>query len=180
MFRGLGIDSSGFAEWLGPRLGDLRFSAVRQQEMPTRKAELNALLNLRRKVLDASEALSGIYPGTSAVLHLELFRAGNLSCTLDRDLAQGLQYLSVLLSIVEKKFKEQAGLKRGPRDKGNRDTLLSDMTTELLRLGIPKRTLARKLAAEILVKCGIAIPSPDGRATQRAQKKGTLIRAARR
>lgn len=181
VLRGFDIDSSAFAAWLAPRVGNLRFSAEMQKQLPTRVEEMKALRALRVKALDASDALSAVFPGTSAALHYELFKAGGpWSTTLDRDLAQGLRHLCVFLSIVESKFEEQARLRRGPRTKATRDILLSDVADELFRRGVPKRALARKLAAEILTKCGVDVPSPESRATQRAQKKGTLIRKSAR
>ncbi len=153
----LGVDVEQFTQWYAPRLG------VYRSEMQARAAVARPAKNLLRIAKDASD-LAALLRDVSPPAR-EIFSATLIGANPLRRLPLDLEVVATVAKVAN------AGLANRPGRKTEkaRAVLLREVISQL-RLTIPKATIARDVAKQILMLSGVALPARESGIRKAARK----------
>lgn len=169
-----GIDPDPFCDWLARQVGTYRFLTEMRSEAPTRAEEIKVLRDFQQAMDAAIHYLShgSLTPSADAMLWAEWWKFTKTPLDpVTEDMVQKMRRLMVMAGNIEREF-EATPQKRGAKRDQRRDNLLRDVVTQFKDAGL-KTQQARKLAAFVLDRCGIANLPDSDRALRRAQTRGT-------
>lgn len=172
----IGVNQQTFSSWLGSQLANIRGAAEVRRQLPTTGDErewaelfLNHVRQLRRAMSGGS-----MPPRTAAHLHAALMHMGMKPGEVEERLHDDLIRLEVGVARALQKIPPTA-LKAGRPSTLERDTLLAATAARLLVDCGGKKELARKVAREVLERCGFRFPgtaSEQASTTRKAASRG--------
>lgn len=173
---GLGIDPVAFSEWLLLPLTRYRIDEQIRAQATTRKGELAALDALERNIRTACDLLGfgSLPPVAEALMNDISYRArGEQLHEISERVLPDLHRLLVLVEQARSTILDAGPQRAGRRPNTARDRLLREVLAELRESGL-KAEVARSVAEQVLVRCGVPVPAHDTsirRATQRAVER---------
>ncbi len=170
----LGVDPAAFSEWLLSPLTRYHLGEQVRAQATTRKGEIAALDALEANIRTTCGMLGfgSLPPVAEALMNDGMYRAhGELVYEITERLLPDLYRLLALVGQSRTLIRDAGPQRAGRRPNAPRDRLLRDVLAKLSEAGL-KAEVARSVAEQVLVLCGVPVPA-RGASIRRAAQRAT-------